>query len=63
MINNVRDAEGRSIARADVNDGKVQLSVGVGAYQITEFTPEQARELALNLMVLAARVSSIDERV
>lgn len=55
MIKVVRNDEGNTIARADVHDGMVNLSVGVGAYQITELTNEQARELALNLMVLAAQ--------
>lgn len=55
MIKVVRNDEGNTIARADVHDGMVNLSVGVGAYQVTELTPEQARELALNLMVLAAQ--------
>jgi hypothetical protein len=55
MIKVVRTHEGDTIARADVHDGKVNLSVGVGAYQITELTNEQARELACNLMILAAQ--------
>ena len=57
MIKIVRNHEGDSIARADVHDGMVNLSVGVGAYQVTELTTEQARELALNLMVLAAQIA------
>ena len=55
MIKVVRTHSGNTIARADAHDGMVNLSVGVGAYQVTELTPEQARELALNLMVLAAQ--------
>lgn len=56
MIKVVRNDEGNTIARADVHDGMVNLSVGVGAYQITELTNEQARELACNLMILAAQI-------
>ena len=57
MIKIVRNHEGDSIARADAHDGMVNLSVGVGAYQVTTLTTEQARELALNLMVLAAQIA------
>lgn len=57
MIKIVRNHEGESIARADAHDGMVNLSVGVGAYQVTTLTTEQARELALNLMVLAAQIT------
>lgn len=53
MIKVISDDEGNIIARTDTNKGKVNLSVGIGAYQITEFTPEQARSLALDLMMWA----------
>jgi hypothetical protein len=61
MIKIVRNQEGDSIARADIHDGAVSLSVGVGAYQLTDLTPEQARELALNLMVLAAQIKEQEQ--
>jgi hypothetical protein len=53
MIEVVRNQEGDSIARADVNESMVHLSLGIGAYQVTEFTPEQARQLAQVLIELA----------
>ena len=57
MITVVRDEDSKSIARLDVNNNLICLSVGVGAYQFTELTTEQARELALNLMVLASKIA------
>lgn len=57
MIKIVRNDNGISIARADIKGEKINLSLGVGAYQFTELTTEQARELALNLMVLASKIA------
>ena len=53
MIKVIHDERENIIARTDVNKGMVNLSVGIGAYQLTEFSPEKARELALDLIMWA----------
>lgn len=59
MIRVVRNQEGDSIARADAHEGLVNLSVGIGAYQVTGFAPEQARQLAQVLIELADKADIV----
>jgi hypothetical protein len=57
MIKIVRNDEGNIIAKTDTNKGKINLCVGVGAYQITELTTEEARNLAMDLMMWASHLA------
>lgn len=57
MIKVVRDSKGNIIAKTDTNKGKINLCVGIGAYQITELTTEEARNLAMDLMMWASHLT------